>query len=106
MAEAAHPRARGRRSAVIALLAGASSIAIWVLYFFYWWELPDLLWELSLELALVAVIAGLVATGRALTGRRSRGWPVVGGLLGALLGGLVLAWVVLILYALATSGYD
>jgi hypothetical protein len=104
MAEALEPRSRGRRSAVVAVVAGASSIAIWVLYFFYWWSLPDVLWELSLGLALLAVIAGLVATGRALTGRR--GWPVVGGLVGALLGGLVLAWVALILYALATSGYD
>src|SRR3954469_2011167 len=105
MAEAPEPRSRGRRSAVIAVVAGASGIAIWVLYFFYWWSLPDVLWELSLRVALLAGVAGLVATGRALTGR-SRGWPVVGGLVGALLGGLVLAWVVLILYALATSGYD
>src|SRR4051794_31059949 len=106
MADDPLPRARGRRSAVIAVVAGASSIAIWVAYFFYWWSLPDLLWQLSLGLALLAVCAGLVATGRALTGRPTRGWPVVGGLVGALLGGLVLAWVALILYSLATSGYD
>jgi hypothetical protein len=62
------------------------------------------LWELSLGLALLAVIAGLVATGRALTGPRR--WPVVGGVAGVLLGGLVLAWLALIIYALATSGYD
>jgi hypothetical protein len=106
MAEDVQPRARGRRSAVVALVAGASSIALFALYFFYWWSLPDLTWELALGLALLAVVAGFVATGRALTGPRKGPWAVVGGLVGALLGGLVLAYVALILYLLTTGGYD
>jgi hypothetical protein len=106
MAKDAQPRARGRRSAVVALVAGASSIVLFSLYFFYWWSLPDFTSELALGLALLAVNAGLVATGRALTGPRKGPLPLTGGLVGALLGGLVLAWVALILYALMTSGYD
>jgi hypothetical protein len=78
------------KGGVVAILAGASSAALFAIYFMWWWSLPDLMWQLALGLALLAVAVGLVARG-------------AGGLVGALLGALVLAYFVLLIYSLGSD---
>jgi hypothetical protein len=77
----------------VAVLTGASSVVLFAVYFMWWWSLPDWMWQLALGLALVAVVVGLLSS------RRAR----VGGLIGALLGGLVLAYFVLLFFTLGSD---
>jgi hypothetical protein len=99
----AQARPRGRKGAVVAVLAGVSSVVLFAVYFMWWWSLPDLMWQLGLGLALLAVVVGLVSSGRTALGPRGGPLAAVGGLVGALLGALVLAYFVLVLY---TAGSD
>jgi hypothetical protein len=74
----------------VAILAGASSVALFAVYFMWWWSLPDLMWQLGLGLALLAVAVGLAARG-------ARGF------VGAVLGALVLSYFVLLIYSLGSD---
>jgi hypothetical protein len=65
----------------VAILAGASSVALFAVYFMWWWSLPDLMWQQGL---------GLAARG-------------VRGFMGAVLGALVLGYFVLLIYSLGSD---
>jgi hypothetical protein len=101
----AEPRPRGKVTAAVALAAGVASLGLFAVESVYWASPPDLTWTLALGLAPVAFVSGLVATGRALIGPHKGPWAAVGGLVGALLGGLVLTYVALAIYLLS-GGYD
>jgi hypothetical protein len=90
---------KGRKGAALAVLAGAASVVLFAVYFMWWWSLPDLMWQLGLGLALLAVVVGLVSTGRAALGPRRGRLAAVGVVLGA----LVLAYLVLLLYNLGSD---
>ena len=87
----------------MAVFAGASSVVLFAVYFMWWWSLPELMWQLGLGLALIAVVVGLIATGRAATGPRRGPLAAVGGLVGASLGALVLAYFVWLIYNLGSD---
>jgi hypothetical protein len=80
----------GGKAAALAVVAGASSVALFAVYIFWWWNFPDLVWQLALGLALIALAAGLVS-------KRA------GGIVGAILGALVLAYFVLLIYSLGSD---
>ena len=102
--DGAHVRPKGRHCAAVAVLAGAASVVLFGSYVLWWWSLPDLMWQLGLGFALLAVVVGLVSSGRAAFGPgRSGPLAAVGGLVGALLGALVLSYFVFLIYTLGAD---
>jgi hypothetical protein len=58
---------------------------------------------LALGLALVALVAGLIATGRVLAGPREGALGAIGGLTGIVVGALILGYFVWILYHIGSN---